>query len=165
MTINLNIELGYAFDVKANANDVFAVLADVPASASYFPKVHKLVDLGGGGYRWEIDTICIASVNVPTVYACKYVSNKDKGIVVWSPIKSEGNAHMSGSWMIREYKKATNLLLQISGDLEIPLPSMMKMVAARILTHEFEKMVEKYIDNLTQKFGGEVQFQRSFDWG
>ncbi len=39
----------------------------------------------------------------------------------------------------------------------------MKMVVTPIVQGEFEKMVEKYIDNLTQKFGGEVQFQRSFD--
>ena len=164
MTMNLKIELGYEFDVKANAADVFAVLSDVPTSASYFPKVDKLVDLGGGGYRWEMDKICIASVNVPTIYACKYVFDKDKGTVVWSPIKSEGNVLMSGSWTIRENKKATNLVLQINGDLEIPLPSMMKMVVAPIVTCEFEKMVEKYIDNLTQKFGGEVHSQFSFDW-
>ena len=163
MTLNVKIDLGYEFDVKANASDVFAVLSDVTTSARFFPKVDKLVNLGGGGYRWEMDTICIASVNVPTIYACKYVSDKTKGIVVWSPIKSEGNALMWGSWTIRENKKTTNLVLQINGDLEIPLPSMMKMVVAPIVAHEYEKMIEKYIDNLSQKFGAEVHPQYSFE--
>jgi hypothetical protein len=36
------------------------------------------------------------------------------------------------------------------------LPSLMKMVVAPIVEGEFEKMVEKYIDNLTKKFGGEA---------
>lgn len=160
MTMYVKIDLGYEFDVKASAADVFAVLSDVPTSASFFPKVDKLVDLGGGGYRWEMEKIGVASVNLQTIYACKYVSNKAKGTVVWSPIKTEGNALVSGSWTIREIKsankKATNLVLQINGDLEIPLPSLMKMVVAPIVTSEFEKMVEKYIDNLTKKFGGEV---------
>ena len=154
--MNVKIDLGYEFDVKANASDVFAVLSDVPTSASFFPKVDKLVDLGGGGYRWEMEKIGIASVNLQTIYACKYVSNKTKGTVVWSPIKSEGNALVSGSWVIRDNKKSTNLVLQINGDLEIPLPSLMKMVVAPIVQSEFEKMVEKYIDNLTKKFGGEA---------
>jgi carbon monoxide dehydrogenase subunit G len=160
MTINVKIDLGYEFDVKASAADVFAVLSDVPTSASYFPKVDKLVDLGGGGYRWEMEKIGVASVNLQTIYASKYTSNKAKGTVVWSPIKSEGNALVSGSWTIRankvESKKSTNLVLQINGDLEIPLPSLMKMVVAPIVEGEFEKMVEKYIDNLTNKFGGEA---------
>jgi carbon monoxide dehydrogenase subunit G len=156
MTINVKIDLGYEFDVKASAADVFAVLSDVPTSASFFPKVDKLVDLGGGGYRWEMEKIGVASVNLQTIYACKYVSNKAKGTVMWSPIKSEGNALVSGSWTIRDNKKSTNLVLQINGDLEIPLPSLMKMVVSPIVEGEFEKMVEKYIDNLTKKFGGEA---------
>jgi carbon monoxide dehydrogenase subunit G len=160
MTMNVKIDLGYEFDVKANASDVFSVLSDVPTSASFFPKVDKLVDLGNGGYRWEMDKIGIASINLQTIYACKYVSNKAKGTVVWTPIKSEGNALVSGSWVIREgkgdNKKSTNLVLQINGDLEIPLPSLMKMVVAPIVISEFEKMVEKYIDNLTREFGGEA---------
>ena len=32
----------------------------------------------------------------------------------------------------------------------------MKMVIAPVVESEFEKMVEKYIDNLTKRFGGEV---------
>jgi len=38
MTMNVKIDLGYEFDVKANASDVFAVLSDVPTSASSSPK-------------------------------------------------------------------------------------------------------------------------------
>ena len=160
MTINVKIDLGYEFDVKASAADVFAVLSDVPTSASYFPKVDKLVDLGSNTYRWEMEKIGVASLNLQTIYASKYTSNKAKGTVVWTPVKSEGNALVSGSWVINESKgdkkKSTNLVLQINGDLEIPLPSLMKMVITPIVTGEFEKMVEKYIDNLTKKFGGEA---------
>lgn len=32
----------------------------------------------------------------------------------------------------------------------------MKMVIAPVVEAEFEKMVEKYIDNLTKRFGGEA---------
>ena len=160
MTINVKIDLGYEFDVKASAADVFAVLSDVPTSASFFPKVDKLVDLGSNTYRWEMEKIGVASLNLQTIYASKYVSNKTKGTVVWTPVANEGNALVSGSWVIRESKgdnkKSTNLVLQINGDLEIPLPSLMKMVVSPIVTGEFEKMVEKYIDNLTKKFGGEA---------
>jgi len=55
MAITVEINLGYEFDVKAKASDVFAVLSDVPTSASHFPKVDQLVDLGGGAYRWEME--------------------------------------------------------------------------------------------------------------
>jgi carbon monoxide dehydrogenase subunit G len=156
MTINVSIDLGYEFEVKSPASEVFAVLSDVPASASHFPKVDKLVDLGGNTYRWEMEKIGIAQINLQTIYASKYVSNKAKGTVVWTPVKGEGNALVSGSWKITDKKKSTHLVLAIQGDLAVPLPGLMKMVVAPVVESEFEKMVEKYIDNLTKHFGGEV---------
>ncbi len=156
MTVNVTIDLGYEFAVKAPASEVFEVLSDVPTSASHFPKVDKLVDLGGGGFRWEMEKIGVAQIKLQTVYASKYVSNKAKGTVVWTPIKGEGNALVSGSWKITDKKKSTHLVLTINGDLSIPLPGLMKMVVAPVVEGEFEKMVEKYIENLTKRFGGEV---------
>jgi carbon monoxide dehydrogenase subunit G len=156
MTISVNIDLGYEFEVKASATDVFDVLSDVPTSASFFPKVDKLVDLGGGAYRWEMAKIGIAQINLQTIYASKYVANKAKGTVVWTPIKGEGNALVSGSWKISDRKKSTHIVLQITGDLTIPLPGLMKMVIAPVVEAEFEKMIEQYITNLSKRFGGEV---------
>ncbi len=156
MAISVSINLGYEFGVKASASEVFAVLSDVPASASHFPKVDKLVDLGGNSYRWEMEKIGVAQVKLQTIYACKYVSNKAKGTVVWTPIAGEGNAQVSGSWKITDKKKCTDLVLGIEGDLSLPLPGLVKMVVAPVVEAEFEKMVEKYIDNLTKRFGGEA---------
>jgi carbon monoxide dehydrogenase subunit G len=156
MTISVTIDLGYEFAVKAPASEVFAVLSDVPESASHFPKVDKLVDLGGNTYRWEMEKIGVAQIKLQTVYACKYVSNKAKGTVVWTPVKGEGNALVSGNWKITDKKDSTHVELAIQGELTIPLPGLMKMVVAPVVESEFESMVEKYIDNLTQRFGGEV---------
>ena len=156
MTVNVTIDLGYEFDVKASAKDVFAVLSDVPTSASHFPKVHQLVDLGDGVYRWEMEKVGTAQVNIQTIYACKYVSNKAKGTVVWTPVKGEGNALVSGNWRITDNKKSTNIVLKIDAEVIVPLPGLMKMIVAPVVESEFEKLVDKYIANLTKKFGGEV---------
>lgn len=156
MTVTVHIDLGYEFGVKATAADVFDLLSDVPTSASYFPKVHQLVDLGSNSYRWEMEKIGLAQVNLQTIYASKYTSNKAKGSIVWTPVKGEGNALVSGSWKLTDKKKSTQLVLKIEGDLTLPLPGLMKMMIAPVVEAEFEKMVEKYIDNLTQHFGGEA---------
>lgn len=156
MAVTVKVELGYEFAVKASAKDVFDVLSDVPTSASFYPKVDKLVDLGGGAYRWEMEKIGLAQVNLQTVYASKYVSNKAKGTVVWTPVKGEGNALVSGSWKITDNKKSTQLVLTIEGELTIPLPGLMKMIIAPVVEAEFEKLTEQYIANLTKRFGGEA---------
>jgi len=156
MACSVDIDLGYEFAVKAAFKDVFAVLADVPTSVSFFPKVDQLVDLGGGVYRWEMAKVGTAQFNLQTVYASKYVVNKAKGSVVWTPVKGEGNALVGGSWKVTEQPKSTALELKIKGTVEVPVPGLMKIVVAPVVRGEFEGLVEKYIDNLIKKFGGEV---------
>ena len=157
MAISVDIDLGYEFEVKAKAADVFAVLSDVPASVSHFPKVDKLTDMGDGVYKWEMQKVGTAQVNIQTVYASKYVSDKAKGTVKWTPVKNVGNAQVGGSWKITDNKgKSTAIELKIKGTVEVPLPGLMKMVVAPVVEGEFEKLVDKYIANLIKKFGGEV---------
>jgi carbon monoxide dehydrogenase subunit G len=156
VAITVSIDLAYEFEVRAKASDVFDVLSDVPTSASHLPKLDKLVDLGGNTYRWEMAKIGVASIHLQTIYASKYVSDKAKGSVVWTPVKGEGNALVSGSWKIKDNKKSTHLTLEIQGQLSLPLPGLMKVVVTPVVEAEFEKMIEQYIDNLTQRFGGEV---------
>lgn len=156
MAISVNIDLAYEFDVKAKAAEVFDVLSDVPTSASHFPKLDKLTDLGDGAYKWEMAKVGTAQVNIQTVYASKYVSNKAKGTVVWTPVKGVGNALVGGNWKIVDNKTSTNITLAIKGTVDVPLPGLMKMVVAPVVEGEFEKLVDKYIDNLIKRFGGEV---------
>ncbi len=156
MTVTVDIDLGYEFEVKAPFKDVFDLLSDVPTSASFFPKVDQLVDLGGNAYRWEMEKVGTAQVNIQTVYASKYVSNKAKGTVVWTPVKGEGNALVGGSWKITDKKKTTALEFKVAGAVDVPLPGLMKMVVVPIVRGEFEKLVEQYIDKLIVRFGGEV---------
>jgi carbon monoxide dehydrogenase subunit G len=156
MTVTVDIDLGYEFAVKAPFKEVFDLLSDVPTSVSHFPKVHQLVDLGGGVYRWEMDKVGTAQVNIQTVYASKYVSDRKKGSVVWTPVPGEGNALVGGSWKIVDKKKSTAVEFKVSGTVNVALPGLMKMVVVPIVRGEFEKLVEKYIDNLIKRFGGEA---------
>lgn len=156
MAITVNLDLGYEFAVKAPYDTVFALLSDVPQSASHFPKLDKLVDLGDGVYRWEMAKIGVAKFVLQTIYASKYVANPAKGTVIWTPVAGEGNALVSGSWKVVDKKKSTHLTLHIQGEVMMPLPGMVKMIVVPAVQAEFEKLVEQYIANLTQPFGGEV---------
>ena len=156
MTVTVAIDLGYEFSVKAPFKEVFDLLSDVPESVSHFPKVDKLVDMGDGVYRWEMAKVGTAQVNIQTVYASKYVSDRKKGSVVWTPVPGVGNALVGGSWKISDRKKSTALEFKVSGTVNVALPGLMKMVVVPVVQGEFEKLVEKYIDNLVKRFGGEA---------
>jgi carbon monoxide dehydrogenase subunit G len=156
MAVTVNIDLGYEFEVKAKAAEVFEVLSDVPTSVSHFPKVDQLTELGEGVYKWEMEKVGTAQVNIQTVYASKYVSDRARGTVVWTPVKGIGNALVGGHWKIKDNKKSTAIELKIDGEITLPLPGLMKMVVAPVVESEFEKLVDKYIANLIKRFGGEA---------
>jgi carbon monoxide dehydrogenase subunit G len=157
MAITVPIELGYEFEVKAKYDDVFGVLSDVPESVSHFPKVDKLTDMGDGVYKWEMQKVGTQQVNIQTVYASKYASDKAKGSVKWTPVKGVGNAQVGGSWKLSDNKgKTTKCVLKIDGAVDVPLPGLMKMIVEPVVASEFEKLVEKYVDNLIKRFGGEA---------
>ncbi len=156
MAFSVPIELGYEFSVKAPFKDVFAVLSDVPRSVSHFPKVDKLVDEGKGVYRWEMKKVGIASIQLQTIYASKYVSDAKKGSVVWTPVAGVGNAQVGGSWKIADAKTKTDLVLKIAGTVEVPLPGLTKGMVSPLVKGEFEGLVDKYVDNLIEAFGGEA---------
>ncbi|MDP2005782.1 MAG: SRPBCC family protein [Rubrivivax sp.] len=157
MAITVDIDLGYEFTVKAPLKTVFDLVSDVPASASHFPKVDKLTDLGQGVYRWEMQKVGTQQVNIQTVYASKYVADRKKGTVVWTPVKGEGNALVGGHWKLKDTKQGTAIEFKVAGTVDVALPGLMKMVVVPVVRGEFEKLVEQYIDNLIQQFGGEVE--------
>ena len=156
MAVSVDIEMAYEFSVKAPYKDVFDVLSDVPTSASHFPKVDQLVDMGDSTYRWEMQKVGTAQVNLQTVYASKYTSDRKKGSVVWTPVKGVGNAQVSGSWKVTDKKTQTDLVLKLSGRIDTPLPGLMKAVAVPMVKSEFEGLVDQYVDNLIKRFGGEA---------
>jgi carbon monoxide dehydrogenase subunit G len=156
MAITVPFDLTYEFEVHAKAAEVFAVLSDVPTSASHFPKVAELVDMGGNTYRWELEKVGTPQLNVQTVYAAKYVANKKKRTVTWTPVPGVGNAQIGGSWAIVDKKTSTEITLNVQGALTVPLPALMAAVVAPFVTNENEALVEGYIDSLIERFGGEV---------
>lgn len=156
MSLTIDLHLAYELDVKASAQEAFALLSDVPRSASHYPKLAHLEDLGKGAYRWEMEPVGSGPVHLQTVYAAHYLSSKSKGTVTWTPVAGEGNARVAGSWTITAHKGFTRLVLEINASVDLPLPGLMKAVAEPIVEFEFESLTEQYLDRIAQTLGGEA---------
>lgn len=156
MAVAIAVEVNKTFEVRADIAAVFALLADVPRSISHFPKLRKLVDLGAGSYRWEMEPMGTAGISHQVVYACRYSADAQKHAVTWAPVAGVGNGVIQGSWALRQAKSGTQVRFQTGGTLEVPVPRLLKSVAEPFVTGEFERSISTYIENLCKTLESET---------
>lgn len=148
MPVSAIVEVEKTLEVERPYSAVFDYLADVPQSASHFPNVDKLTDLGNNMYKWEMKKFGVDKYAIQSVYAVKYSRNKSKGWIKWSPVKGVGNGVVEGQWTIREESSATRLTFYSKGEITLPLPALTKIIVAPLVVREFNGLVEKYLKNL-----------------
>lgn len=153
MAFTVSIEMNRDIELAASYDEAFALLSDVPRSVSHFPKIDKLVDLGDNAYRWEMEKIGIDKYSIQTVYACKYHSEREAGKITWEPVRGEGNGVVSGSWTLSSVgDKATRVRFHTTAELTLPLPGLLKLAISPVVKHEFNGLVDTYMNNLKKAF-------------
>ncbi|OEY65558.1 SRPBCC family protein [Marinobacter sp. X15-166B] len=153
MAITVSIELNREIELPAGYDEVFDLLSDVPRSASHFPKVSRLVDLGDNTYRWEMEKIGVDKHAIQSVYACRYFADRDAGKITWEPVEGEGNGVVRGAWTLTaKGDSATTAKFQTSAALTLPLPGLLKLAISPVVKHEFNSLVDTYMAKLKQAF-------------
>nr|WP_252737977.1 SRPBCC family protein [Marinobacter salexigens] len=153
VAITVSIELNREIEISGSYDEVFELLADVPRSAAHFPKVNKLTDLGDNTYRWEMEKVGVDKHAIQSVYASKYFSDKEAGKITWEPVKGEGNGLVRGSWVLKaKGDNATTAKFQTSAELTLPLPGLLKLAISPVIKHEFNGLVDTYMNNLKKAF-------------
>ena len=141
------------FVTSSAPDQVFALLADVPRSASHFPKVGQLVDLGGNIYRWEMEKIGIGGYTLQqTIYACRYSADAATLKVDWTPVAGVGNGIVEGGWSITPKAGGSTVSFTTKGELSVDFPSFLQFIISPLVQMEFTGMIDSYIKNLQESF-------------
>lgn len=146
--MKIAVDFSERFVVAASLQATFALLADVPRSVSHFPDIHKLVDLGGGIYRWELKPLGAAGISHQVVYAARYVGDAAKNSVIWTPVSGIGNGVMQGHWHLRAQGQGTQVEFHNRGELEVPVPMLLRAAAKPVVQGLFQKQVRDYLNNI-----------------
>jgi carbon monoxide dehydrogenase subunit G len=151
MSFTVSISVSRHFDTPALPDKVFELLADVPRSASHFPDVERLDDLGGNSFRWTMDKIGIGEyILQQTIYACNYLSDPEKMKVDWTPVEGVGNAVVGGSWSLFPAAAGTRLQLETKGRLQVDLPGFLQFLLSPLIEMAFAQKIDRYISNLAE---------------
>ncbi|MEI6691612.1 MAG: SRPBCC family protein [Chlorobium sp.] len=153
MSFSVAINIQRDFETSSTPDKVYALLADVPRSASHFPKVDQLVDLGDNTFRWEMEKIGIGGYTLQqTIYASRYTADAAAKKVSWTPVHGVGNAIVEGAWTITPQGAGTKVTLKTKGDLTVDFPSFLEFIISPLVVMEFTGMIERYLSNLQETF-------------
>lgn len=154
MSITLDLDTQYEFEVLAPYDEVFDFLSDVPLASSLHPTHEKTIDLGGGVYEWQMKRYGTEKIHVQTVYACAYEADRTAGIISWKPVPGIGNATVNGFFKLFPYAEGTRVQARIHSAATLPVPAFMKGLVLQFVAAENKKLNEKYIKNVIDRFGG-----------
>lgn len=146
MGTKVTVSVNKTFDVNADVDRVFDLLANVPESASHYPNVDKLNDKGDGVYEWVMEEIGVGGFSHQVIYASKYVGDKAAGTVEWTP--AGGNSDISGNWKLSDNGNGTTCQFTVNADLDIPVPRLLKGMAKPMVEQQFNGQIDEYIGNL-----------------
>ena len=151
MAVNVNVSISKSFEVACSAKKAFDQLVDVASTTKLFPKLDKIVELGNDVWRWEMAKIGAAGISHQVKYCVKY-SNNGSTTINWDPTAGDGNATVSGGWVITaKGDNACKIAFQSSGEFEMPVPRLMKGIAEGIVKSEFDAQVGTFLDRVKAK--------------
>ncbi len=151
MPVYVNVKIEKSFKAACSAKKAFDQLSDVADTVKLFPKLEKIVDLGNQVWRWEMAKIGAAGISHQVKYTVKY-GNDGKGKIDWNPAPGDGNANVSGGWVIQETgSNSCSIEFRSGGEFQMPVPSLMKTMAEGIVKSEFEAQVETFLQQVKAK--------------
>ncbi len=148
MAVILKAHLEERFELPCDFDTAFDFLADVKKTAEYFPDVEQVVDLGDGCYRWEMKETGVSKFRTQPIYACKYVFDRDKGRVEWTPIDGVGNCRNEGSSQMEKAGDKTRVHFTTTIEAEAPIPGFARRIVQPFVDKEFKKKLEIFRDNV-----------------
>lgn len=149
----LAIQTQRDFEIAADWQTVWEYLCDTPKTVAHYPKIHALEPLGEDQWCWKLQEIGAAGFSHQIVYAVQYLFDESAGSIVWEPLHGHGNSVIQGSFLLQESGDSTVVVLETSGELEIPVPRLLKRMALPFVEQEFQSHIEKFASNLQKAIG------------
>jgi len=134
----------------------FELVADVPRSASHFPGLEKLEDLGDGVYRWHLSSFKVGKIKFPVSYSARYVSNPDNSTVTWSTQAGSKNTRADGEWQVHPDGEGTRLEFRNRLVVVLPVPRLMMRMANKVARDMTEKQIGAYLGRISRAMEGQV---------
>lgn len=138
---------------RATPDQTYALLADVPRSGKHFPDVQDVRPVGDL-HLWQMKRVGVPPLAFQSEYHGRWELDPVARSVRWASVPGRGNTVVKGQWTIEPDGSGTRFTLDLTFTLAMPLPSILRSSAEKVLAHENGRIIAGYLANLTATLDG-----------
>jgi hypothetical protein len=150
MAIHVPLQSHRSEDLPVHVDRVHPLIHDIPGTIRMFPELRRIIELGANTYRWELEPLGTIAYKVPITFATRFSVDAAARRVTWTPVPEVGNARLAGALAFAAAAAGTRFSLRVEGKIILPLPFLLKPVAAPVVASEFERLVEGFAANIVR---------------
>lgn len=156
MALTVPIRYRTSVTVPTAVDEVKSIILDPPQLLAHFPKLEKMELRGDDTFYWRTIKLGPGEGGVRIHSRSRYRVDPAAGALHWEPLPEEGNATLSGQWLVLPHDAGTRIEVEASCDVTLPFPGWLRFIVAPIVEHEFHQLVNDYVSNLENAFGVSV---------
>lgn len=146
------VDLQRTAHIEGNADELFALLSDLPKTMSNFPKLRSFTEQGGGVWLWDIEPIHVAGMTYELNVATRFEIDAGKRTVTLLPVAEMGNAEIGGHFIAVQDGDHARLDLDIDGVIDVDVPMLLRAPAKPFIRNYFTRLVERFIERIQAKY-------------
>lgn len=138
------------FSSSKNQVEVHRYLSDVAASVSKnFPGVEHLNNVAPDTFEWTFEKFGYKNYEFQ-IKLTTLVKNSPPSKIEMHPVPKAGQGELTSTWHIDPATNGSKIRYNASLNLELPIPSLLKGLAEKIVASEFTKLFDRFIRHVDQ---------------
>lgn len=140
-------------DTPADADAVYALLADIPRSVAHFPDVES-VRPEGDAWVWRLRRLGAGPLTFQVVYGARYRFDPATRDVRWDAVPGVGNTRVDGRWIVEPRPAGARFTMEARFTLSTPFPRPLRPAVEAVVQRENERLIGAYLANLATTLAG-----------
>lgn len=146
------VEIDYQSSIEVNASlaKTYAYLSRVDQSLpTNFPGLQSFKSVGDQAFEWVFEKIGHSGYDIQIKLITKFTSTPETKIQA-TPQVREGYGNFSGTWNLTAKGSSTKIDFEGRLEIELPIPSFLKVMAGSLAKKELSKLFDRYLSNVAK---------------
>ncbi len=145
MAVKVDVHYSGTAQSLRDPKTTFAYCADLETALTrHFPGLERFAKVADQTYHWIFETIKYGGYEFQIKVATRFQLHPDRSITMVS-VPEPGFSTLKGEWTFTPQGNGTQISFTVVMQTELPLPSLVRAMAAPIAQKELSKVFERYL--------------------